>query len=195
MTPTLDDLMERASRALAEMDYLTCETFCLGAMDKAQQAEDWPGYARILLPLQEARRQRRMIACDAGVRINTRHLDPGVVVLTDPITREQASRFDQQARQARCYLEVLWVMDQTPEQWVVASHRGPHVQTQVPAAASPSVAWYLAASEALGDKALEQVTAPQGSLQRLVALQDMLEVVTDHEILHQQLGEAARAMK
>jgi len=66
-TATLDALMEDASRALAEMDYLTCESLCLKALAAAREDGNWAYYKRILLPLQEVRRQRRMIAADGDV--------------------------------------------------------------------------------------------------------------------------------
>src|SRR5690606_17570305 len=75
MSSTLDDIMERASRSLAAMDYLTCERLCVEALAAARRAQDWSYYARILLPLQEARRQRRLIAADGWVRLGTSDLE------------------------------------------------------------------------------------------------------------------------
>jgi len=70
----LDQQMETASAALARMDYATCERLARTALAEAAEAERWSLYARILLPLQEARRQRRMAAAEGVVRLGTREL-------------------------------------------------------------------------------------------------------------------------
>ncbi|MEM6333906.1 MAG: hypothetical protein AAF823_11260, partial [Planctomycetota bacterium] len=60
-------LMERASGALVARDYAGCERLCLEGLGRAEAAGEWATYAAIVLPLQEARRQRRIIATEAGV--------------------------------------------------------------------------------------------------------------------------------
>ena len=64
MPNDLNTTMEHASAALQSMDYAACEAGCLTALAMAGNARRWSDYARILLPLQESRRQRRMIAVD-----------------------------------------------------------------------------------------------------------------------------------
>ena len=61
--------MERASRELVAMDYLACEADCLEALGLARAEGDFTAYRRVLRPLQEARRARRMLAADAAVWI------------------------------------------------------------------------------------------------------------------------------
>ncbi len=202
--------MEAASRALAAMDYLTCEAHCLEALAAARAAGAWAEVARILLPLQEARRQRRMIACEAGVTTARAPADlpglpdlrrAGCFVMRPPLTGAQAARFEADARAARRHVEVLHVTsDPSADRWSVASFRGPAVACAVAAPVSqhPDVRWYLGASEALGDAAIALVeadpAAPLGSVRRVDRLQAMLAVVVDHEKLHQRLGDAARAL-
>ncbi len=60
----IDELMERASLALARTDYFGAERTCLRAIARAVAASDWERAARMCLPLQEARRQKRMLAID-----------------------------------------------------------------------------------------------------------------------------------
>ena len=67
----LNTIMERASAALADRDYAGGEAACVEALAAARRAGDWAYYHRILLPLQECRRQRRMIAVDAGALLGT----------------------------------------------------------------------------------------------------------------------------
>lgn len=237
--------MQRASEALARMDYLSVEDQCLEALRQAREDGAWPYYARILLPLQEARRQRRMIAADGVVRLGTARLeggpmhwlstlDVGCIVVTHPHTAADAHALEVEARRRRRYIEVL-LADNAPgaEAWTIcAFHELPgaeRVRCTLPApppawqdswlaprqqpaegAADADDAdrtpddpptglspadWFIDATEALGDAALRQVTAPAGDPERIAQLERMLQLVTDHEILHQRLGDAARAMR
>lgn len=238
--------MERASQALAQMDYLTTETLCLKALRIAREAGDWSYYARVLLPLQEARRQRRMIAADGVVRLGTARLegratgvqswldamDAGCIVVTHPHGPDEARILEDEARRRRWYIEVL-LADNAPEApaWTLRAFRvGGDVRCTVPApptswqdtwlppgeqpmaveneeageanGAEPPILpgqtpadWFIDATEALGDAALRRVTAPEGDPLRIEQIEQMLQVVTDHEILHQRLGDAARALR
>lgn len=62
----IDGLMERASAALVARAYFQCERLCVDALNVAHHARDYERMARVLLPLQEARRQKRQLAVDAG---------------------------------------------------------------------------------------------------------------------------------
>lgn len=229
---TLDEQMEQASQALARMDYLTCETLCVAALAEARQQRRWPYYARILLPLQEARRQRRQIAAEGTIRLGTTsltgepadwldELETGCIVVTPPHGQAEATALQQAAREQRRYVEVIWSQsDRTANQWRIGSFTGPRITCERPAPparwqdcwlaaeAPPEPApaghsqtpadWCLDTMEALGDAAIEKVEARTdaipGGEQRVALLEPMLEVVPDHEILHQKLGDAARAI-
>ena len=65
----IDQIMEQASDALAGMAYLRCEKLCLEAMRLAREAKGFDTLGRIVLPLQEARRQRRQTAVEAGLHV------------------------------------------------------------------------------------------------------------------------------
>lgn len=244
--------MERASVALARMDYLAAEALCLRALQAARAAADWAYYARILMPLQEARRQRRMIAAEGVIRLGTARLtqsadrwldsiDAGCIVVTHPHGAADARALEEAARAQQRYIEVLFA-DNAPdaEMWTLRAHHGPEVRcdrlapptawqdtwlppgepadipsdaddardaddaesiddeaeesTASAVAAFTPADWFIDATEALGDAALAQVTALPGRRDRIAQLEQMLQVVTDHEILHQRLGDAARAM-
>ncbi len=58
--------MEQASRDLIATRYFECESACLQALDKAYILRDYERMARILLPLEECRRQKRVLAFDSG---------------------------------------------------------------------------------------------------------------------------------
>ncbi len=61
----IDSIMERASHALVERRYFDAERLCLDALELAHRDGVYERMARICLPLQEARRQKRDLAADA----------------------------------------------------------------------------------------------------------------------------------
>jgi hypothetical protein len=62
----VDALMEQASAALVKRDYFEAERLAAGALRKAQAIGDYERMARIVMPLQEARRQKRDQALETG---------------------------------------------------------------------------------------------------------------------------------
>lgn len=62
----IDALMEQASSALVDRQYFDVERLCLSALRKSHRSGDYERLSRIILPLQEARRQIRDLAFDAG---------------------------------------------------------------------------------------------------------------------------------
>src|SRR5690606_11510112 len=58
----IQQTMEEASRALAEGRYFDCERLADQALHAAWELQDYESLSRITLPLQEARRQRRLAA-------------------------------------------------------------------------------------------------------------------------------------
>lgn len=247
MSSALDETMQQASQALARMNYLGCEALCLDALARAQAAGDWEYFARVLMPLQEARRQRRMIAAEGTILLGTRtragdapailaRVVTGCVVLTRPHTAQDAVELETLARRQRRYVEVLWAdnpadattwtvrstvagppasssMDAPPADWVDrwmdpnsstgprprATHRtrAPDGGTR-PRVDTPGMTpadWFIDASERLGDAALETARFSSGDDQvRFQLLRGCLEVVHDHELIHQALAEAARRL-
>lgn len=225
MPAELDDIMEQASVALAKMEYLTCESLCLTALSRARGVGDWGYYARILLPLQEARRQRRMIAAEGAIRLGTttltgqpadwlRDARTGCIVVTHPHKADTAHALDAAAREQRLYVEVLFADNAIDApKWVLRSFRSPRIACEiaappkewldrwlapggggVPRGARTPADWFIDATEAIGDAALAQLPPTLSPSERLAALEACLDVVTDHEIIHQRLGDAARFM-
>jgi hypothetical protein len=222
MTVTLDNLMETASQALAEMDYARCEALCSDALQRARADEDWVMVQRVLLPLQEARRQKRQAATDGLILLGTpekaQTFDAliadercGCVVLTRPYNAPDALELDEAVRKTHRAIEVLFAdNDADADTWRVASfHGGPAAADQptpnrawvgrwvAPLTIKPPTPahWFMRASEALGDAAMGRVDAPLGSLERFDALAEALKSAGDHELLHQRLAEAAKALQ
>ncbi len=214
--PDANAIMEAASAKLVGMDYLACEALCLDALAAARQQEDWRLYARIVMPLQEARRQRRMNAADAVIQLGTAEgfepFDAGCVVMCRPNTADDAQRFLNRARDENEHVEVLSADNAgDATTWNLRSFAGPDVSADV-AAPPPGLRhaplhpdesngtgvtprhWFVRASEALGDAALAQVAAPPGSVERVEQLEAFITACGDHELLHQALADAANAL-
>jgi hypothetical protein len=111
-------IMEDASRALVRGEYLESESLCLRALQRARRERLWADYARILLPLQECRRHRRMIAAEGLVRLGTAGLSvrveswlrkcrAGLIVVTKPHGLNDARALVAAARRKRRFIEVL----------------------------------------------------------------------------------------
>ncbi|GAB4108780.1 MAG: hypothetical protein Kow00105_16580 [Phycisphaeraceae bacterium] len=204
----IDTDMEQASQALASMDYLTCEALCLKALAEARRAERFSDYARILLPLQEARRQRRIIALSGDIVLGTDDkFDPGnwlsrhpagCVTMTRPHSAEDARQLCHKAREQRQYVEVLFADNESAEPtWTLRAYDGPAVSCDLPAPspATDPARWFLEASEKLGDAALADVDPTLTGVQLVDELQKRLNVFTDHELLHQRLADSSRRLR
>lgn len=142
--------MTEASGALVRMDYLTCERLCLDALASARRGGHWSYYAKILLPLQEARRQRRLIAAEGVIRLGTSDLTSppltwldavheGCLVVTRPHTIEDARMLHEHARANRMHVAVLFADSDADEAtWRLRSYRVDDVETPFQ---SPPRAW------------------------------------------------------
>ena len=220
MPTAINDIMESASLALAQMDYPRCEALCIEAMARARDSNDWPYYQRILMPLQEARRQKRQAALDGDIRLGTEgvaslldlleHPQVGCIVVTHPFTKEDADRLDQAVRMHGRSIEVLFADNAADApNWKITSFRGPAFVAQLPApdrawvnqwasptqvTASAPAHWFMQANEALGNAGIESVLAPSGTDARVDGLERILVATGDHELAHQALADAANAM-
>jgi len=208
-TDQLDPIMEQASRALADIDYLGCEVLCLKALAIARQSARYGYYARILLPLQEARRQRRMIAAAGSIQLGSMAdgftpeawLDEhpaGCIVLTHPHTAEDAKALDVSARRNNQCVEVLYADNPAEDRtWTIRAYTGEPVSCEVdaPQEIDRPAQWFIHASEQLGNAAIQSVDPQLAGPARVEALEVRLTVFPDHELLHQRLADAARAVR
>ena len=150
MPATLDQQMETASQALAELDYARCESLCVDALTQAREADDWVMYQRVLLPLQEARRQRRQAALDGPILLGTpmdqddlamqiTGIEQGCVVFTWPCTAADASVISETVRASKRPIELLFADNASDNTtWRVTSLMGPDLSVDVPA---PQTDW------------------------------------------------------
>ncbi len=220
MSDQLDNIMEKASESLFKNDYLSCERLCREALEEAKTRAAWPVYARIVLPLQECRRQRRLLAADGVIRLGSEGetdeslrekslcIEAGCIVITHPHGHEVAKWIYQAARSSGSYIEILYADNAADaDAWRIRPAAGSHhVECVLP---RPSMAWlnrwfepgecrraadwFITATEALGNEAIGQITGNPSlsDIERLHGYEQMLDVVTDHELLHQYLAQSA----
>ena len=136
-------------------------------------------------------------------------LDRGCIVLTRPHNHEDANELALRAIEEELYIEVLLCDSEASDPlWTLTTYRGPEVTCTVeapgdipldravdPAEHPRAGEWFIDAFETLGDEALASVFEPPGTEARVDKLEQMVTAVGDHELLHQALGAAARAMR
>lgn len=216
----IDELMEEASQCLVRRDYFASERACVAALGMALATHDYHRAARIILPLEECRRQKRDLAVDAGVVTlvfepmgESPTIKPGTYIFCPPRVAQEARQLRELADAAGVPIIVFAREPVTRSGLVPLVAVGPTTfrayveEPPIPATRkptkkkagtseavtnafgtfhSPTIAWVLAAAEALGDAALAEVNSPD-PLDRIDDLWLRLQAFPNHEKLHQAL--------
>lgn len=200
----IDELMEKASEALAQTSYFEAERLASKAMEMAHAGREYEHMARIVLPLQEARRQRLQLALDTDAVVVVQHeiteemeVGPGCYLVQPPQVGADARRLRLLALRREVPLAVVCREPLTQlRMWpVVAICPGLTVRTPIePPDDEDAVdlAWFAGALEELGDWSLESMDDSMPVTRRIEALLQRLDAVPEHEGLHQVLGDACR---
>jgi len=213
----VDDLMERASTALAKTDYFAAVTLCDKAMRKASRADDFDRVARIALPLQEARRQIRQQAMDASKTVHLitdpaqvpARIKPGCYLVAPPLIGLDASTLAEMGLRKKVPVVAIAREPLTRAGlWPVVAVAAVSVRTRI---APPipldrvetnitkddftgdiSVSWFEAACETLGQTAIDTVPTADPAAWQTDDLLERLEALPFHENLYQNLHATAR---
>jgi len=205
----IDRIMTEATAALGDRRYHDAERLAVDALRLAHAAGQYERLSRIVLPLQEARRQRLSIALEAGpvrivdATINADGLpDDGCWVVQPPLVGADAKRLRNDALAKGMNVAVLCREPLTREGLCPVVAVGPTiVRTRVAPPkpdpesgpnAPPSKEWFIRALEELGDEAIAQIDETRSPHRRVTALFERLETVVEHEKLHQALGVVCR---
>jgi hypothetical protein len=202
----IDELMEKASQALAKTRYFEAESLAMDALAKAREIDDFDRLTRLLMPLQEARRQRYQQALDADevTIIDDRELtpetwacEPGCYLVQPPLVGADARRLRLQALQKQVPVAILCREPTTMIRLcpVVAIAPGCTIRTRVDLPKDPEhpdLAWFVDTMEALGEEAIAMLDPGQAIFKRVDRLIAMLDAVPDHEGLHQTLEASCR---
>ena len=200
----INDLMERASEALSRTAYFEAERMACKALYMAREERDFDLMARIVLPLQEARRQRLQLAIDVGkatifdepVNDETR-IKPGCYIVGPPQVGADARKLKVIGMQTDTPVAVLCCEPITrlgllP---IVAIAPGVTVRTKIRPPAKPhkpDMAWFVEALDTLGESAIASIDPGMDPDRRVEALLMRLDAVPEHEQLHQALLETCR---
>lgn len=195
--------MGQAESALRTRSWFEAEAHAAEALQAARAANRFGEMGRILLPLQEARRQR---AAEAAERSKVRVLSkapaedaaiaPGLVLVEPPLVGADARRLRLGALEQQVPLLVLCREPITAAKTCpIVAIGGVTIRTRIEPPRrleAPTKAWFLAALEQLGDAAIASIDPGQDLLRRIDHLLACLETHPDHERLHQALAELCR---
>lgn len=200
---TVQQTMEKSEAALRRGAWFEAERLAGKALGVARVEDDFDAMARIVLPLQESRRQRLAAAfehrkvrrAEAAVTEQDR-VEPGIHVVSPPLVGADARRLRLLALEQEVPVAVLCHEPLTRLQECPIVAIGPvTIRTRIapprrPEAPTPS--WVAKALEQLGDRAIEDLDPGQDLLKRIDHLINCLETHPDHEKLHQTLAESCR---
>jgi hypothetical protein len=198
-TVEIDELMERASQSLRETDYFEAERLADAALKMAHQAHEYERMSKIILPLQESRRQRYQRALDVGkvkayetpVTEETK-AKAGCWVVQPPLVGADARRLRLLALEQRVNAAVICREPRTQAGLtpVVAVGGGLTVRARIMPPKSdvkPDMAWFVEAMEQLGDAAIDSIDPTMEITRRVSAVLDRVDAVPEHEELLQVL--------
>jgi hypothetical protein len=200
----IDELMAKASESLVRTAYFETERMAEKALLMARQDQDYERMARIVLPLQEARRQRLQLALDTG-RITLLgtpitediRIERGCYLVQPPNVGADARRLRLAAFNHEIPVAVLCREPLTQARLVpvVALGPGSTIRAKVRPPKStehPDLPWFIESMEALGDFAIETMDSTLPATKRIEILIDALDAFPEHENLHQALEAACR---
>ncbi|MFG0328540.1 MAG: hypothetical protein ACF8PN_01465 [Phycisphaerales bacterium] len=201
---SLQKIMDLASEALVGGRYFECERLANQALHQAWDAGDYDSMARITMPLQEARRQRRLNAIDAGHIVlydednpppgAEAEYKPGVYIVTPPFVAADArviaeTSFESDAPTFSFACEPRTQLGLTPVVVV-----GPIVlRARIKPARQPDSAWCLGVIDALTEVALDTLDPTRPLPRQVDEVMDRLDALPESELLHQKLVEIAHA--
>ncbi len=217
----IDRMMDRASRALEATKYFEAERLAATALRRAHSASDFERMARILLPLQEARRQKHQLAVGSGrcflmktMKGLSGDVEAGCYLFQPPLIGIDARTFRDGADSQQIPTIVMTREPMTREgKWPVVAVNGTasiRVRIDPPwplerveksitkdgvdgvTFGAPPVQWFETAAEAIGDSAISRLRPDEPAAWHVDDLMACLDCQPDHEKLHQRLAEECR---
>lgn len=199
----VDDLMSQAEEALRKSRWFEAERHALRALTLARRSENWEAMARIVLPLQEARRLRLGKAFDTKritiVDNATQHPEataPGCYLLQPPLVGSDARRLRLSALRHEICAAVLCREPMSQRKmWPLVAIGGVTIRVQVQPPKNPkkpTLDWFIGAMEELGDAAIASIDTGLDLDRQIDCVMACLDSIPDHEKLHQLLGEMCR---
>jgi len=200
---SVTSLMTKAQQALARNHWFEAERMCTRALDMARNEGDFNLMARIVLPLQEARRQRMQLALDSKKivivdepSVEERKIEAKCYLVQPPLVGADARRMRLLALEREIPAIYLCREPKTHLGLCPVVALGPvTIRARIEAPRSwdkPTLPWFIAALEQLGDAAIETLDRAAEPAKQVDALLERLDAMPDHEKLHQALAEVCR---
>lgn len=199
----IDELMDKASDLLVKTKYFDAEKIAGEALQLARQANDFDRMARIIMPLQEARRQRllkayatkKVFVLDHEEDLPISKIKPGCYLLQPMLVGADGRRFRLAAWEAQVPVAVLTrePITQLRQQPIVAITPGLTIRTKVDMPKNvedPELEWFIRAMEEMGEWAMSTIDPEMEVTRRVDALLLRLDAHPEHEGLHQMLRAA-----
>lgn len=191
----IDELMQKAEEALKAARWFEAERLAQRAIELAHQSGDFGRMARILLPLQESRRQRMQLAAEGnsvkwieGEVGEDHRISVGLHMLQPPLVGADARRIRLAAIRRETPALVLCREPTTQLGLVPIVAIGlVTVRARVEAPekpAKPTKKWFLWALEELGDAALGMIDSGMDAVRQVDYAVALLDAVPEHEALH-----------
>ncbi len=203
----VDSVMEQVETALKGRRWFEAERLSLKALNAARRQERWDAMARVVLPLQEARRLRLDMALDRKTItiVDTAVHDadpvaPGCYLLQPPLVGADARRLRlaalrQEVPAAVLCREPLTRLKLCPIVAIGATTVRARIQPPKNER-KPAMEWFVRGMEALGDAAIDSLDTGMDLDRQIDHVLACLDSVPDHEKLHQLLHEmCVRATK
>lgn len=204
---TVHQVMEKAQAALQRNAWFEAEHLACRGLEAARSHRDFGLMARIILPLQEARRLRLQAALDVAAKRGVVVVDkpfaeefrpePGCYLIQPPMVGADARRLRLAALEQQVPVAVLCREPLTRARLCPIVAIGQlTIRTKVDPPKDPdrpTLVWFAATMEALGDAAIETLDPGLGIVKQVDALLARLDAWPDHEKLHQALADACRA--
>lgn len=194
----IEETMEQATAALARGDYFEADRLCAKAIQSAFARGEFDLVARIAMPLQEARRQRRLMAIEAN-RVfvyesepptGESRLDPGCYVVRAPLVAADARRISEAALHQKVPVIALATEPRTQAGLLPIAIVG---ATTIRAKMKPprdfTPKWCLTAIDALTTSALETFDPGRALHRQVEDLVEKVMTLPESEALHQKLAE------
>lgn len=199
----LQVIMDQASEALVNRRYFQAERLANRALHDAWVAQEYELVARICMPLQEARRQRRLLAvdtgrvvvCDGALPAAQGAIEAGCYIIAPPNVGIDARRLAESAFEQETPVIAIAHEPRTQLGRLPLVAVGPTtIRTQVRPPAEFTVTWCLEAIEALEQQALAQIDEGRPLDRQIDDVVDMLDTIPESEALHITLAQLARQL-
>ena len=197
----IDELTHKAQASLKATKWFEAERLAQRALEMAHEVGDFGRMRKIILPLQEARRQRmQQVSSTRGLKVKIlsepleedHKVGPGLYMLQPPLVGADARRVRLSALQREVAALVICREPSTQLGLVPIVAIGlvtVRARIDGPAkSAGPDKGWFLWALEQVGDAAIGMIDTGMDAVRQVDTAMCLLDAIPEHEALHSTLS-------